>query len=382
MTGMTNRDSISLYFETRDVVETEFQIQDAYIREEIPTFIIRPESHLEEKIERIRAKLSVRGIDVRIRKKDGSLQIIAQVDKPQPSPLRSADRLNLPLLLFLATIITVTISGYINVSSYIELMTILGREIPVNLYVLTAAYTLSVMSILGLHELAHYLACRKHKVKTTLPLFIPGIPGISPLGTFGAIIRQKSQTVNRNELFDIGFSGPLVGFLISLIVSFLGYSWSIPVSMEEYAKIELTMGTGQSILLPALFMFLKPYIFPGQNSYSYFLHPIAIAGWLGTLLTFLNIFPIGQLDGGHVSRAVLGPKWHRRISYLMMGVMAFTGWWVMALLSIFLLRGKHPDLLDEMSPLSKKRKIMALLLIVMFIACFTLSPDLAPLIYG
>jgi membrane-associated protease RseP (regulator of RpoE activity) len=248
--------------------------------------------------------------------------------------------------------------------------------------VLTAAYTISVMSILGLHELAHYLACRRHNVKTTLPLFIPGIPGFSPLGTFGAIIRQKSQTLNRNELFDIGISGPLVGFIVSLIVSFLGYSWSVPVSMEEYARIELMMGSGQSILLPALFMFLKPSIFPGQNSYSYFLHPIAIAGWLGTLLTFLNIFPIGQLDGGHVSRAVFGPKWHRRISYLMMGVMAFTGWWVMALLSIFLLRGRHPELLDEMTPLSKKRKIMAVLLIVMFIACFTLSPDLAPLIYG
>jgi membrane-associated protease RseP (regulator of RpoE activity) len=238
------------------------------------------------------------------------------------------------------------------------------------------------MSILGLHELAHYFACRKHNVQATLPLFIPGIPGISPLGTFGAIIRQKSQTLNRNQLFDIGISGPLVGFLVSLLVSFLGYSWSVPVTMEEYAKIELTMGSGQSILLPALFIFLRPYIFPTQNSFSYFLHPIAIAGWLGTLLTFLNCFPIGQLDGGHVSRAALGPKWHRRISYLMMGVMALTGWWVMAVLSFFLLGGKHPELLDERAPLSKKRKIMALLLIVMFLACFTLSPDLVPLIYG
>lgn len=379
---MAKRDTVSIYFDIKDLVETEFQIKDAYIKEETPTFIIIPEPQLEEKLKRIRTKLTVKGIEVIIRKSDGYLQLIAQSSKPQPTLLRKSFSVNYPLILFIATIITVTISGYINASSYIDLLNILEREIPVNLYVLTAAYTISVMSILGLHELAHYLACRRHNVKTTLPLFIPGIPGFSPLGTFGAIIRQKSQTLNRNELFDIGISGPLVGFIVSLIVSFLGYSWSIPVSMEEYARIELMMGSGQSILLPALFMFLKPSIFPGQNSYSYFLHPIAIAGWLGTLLTFLNIFPIGQLDGGHVSRAVFGPKWHRRISYLMMGVMAFTGWWVMALLSIFLLSGRHPELLDEMAPLSKKRKIMAVLLIVIFISCFTLSPDLAPLIYG
>lgn len=382
MTSMANRDAISIYFDVKDLVETEFQIKDAYIREETPTFIIIPEPQLEEKLKRIRTKLNVKGIDVIIRKSDEYLKLTAQLSKPQPAPLRRSFTLNYPLILFIATIITVTISGYINASSYIDLLKILGRDETSNLYGLTAAYTISVMSILGLHELAHYITCRRHNVKTTLPLFIPGIPGFSPFGTFGAIIRQKSQTLNRNELFDIGISGPLVGFLVALIVSFLGYSWSVPVSMEEYARIELTMGSGQSILLPALFMFLKPHIFPGQNSYSYFLHPIAIAGWLGTLLTFLNIFPIGQLDGGHVSRAVLGPKWHRRVSYLMMGVMAFTGWWVMALLSIFLLGGKHPELLDEMSPLSKKRKIMALLLIVIFIACFTLSPDLAPLIYG
>ncbi len=382
MTSMANRDITSIYFDIKDLVEAEFQIIDAYIREETPTFIIIPELQLEEKLTKIRAKLNVKGIDVVIRKSGEYLQLTTQSSKPQSVPSRRSFKLNYPLILFIATIITVTISGYINASSYINLLKIIGRDETFNLYLLTAAYTISVMSILGLHELAHYIACRRHNVKTTLPLFIPGIPGVSPLGTFGAIIRQKSQTLNRNQLFDIGISGPLAGFLVALVVSFLGYSWSVPVNMKEYAMIESTMGSGQSILLPALFTFLKPFIFQGQNSYSYFLHPIAIAGWLGTLLTFLNIFPIGQLDGGHVSRAVLGPKWHRRVSYLMMGVMVFTGWWVMALLAIFLLGSKHPELLDEMAPLSKKRKVMSLLVIVIFFACFTLSPDLAPLIYG
>ena len=382
MTSIDNQDTVSLYFDLKELLASEFHIKDAYIRGETPTFIILPEPQLDEKIDRITSQLTVKGVNITIRKSNGDLQLIAQIRKPQTTPLKRSSRFNYPLILFIATIITVTISGYMNASSYIDLLTIVGKDSPLNLYGLTAAYTISVMSILGLHELAHYYVCRKHNVQTTLPIFIPGIPGFSPLGTFGAIIRQKSQTLNRNQLFDIGISGPLVGFLVSLLVSFLGYSWSVPVTMEEYVKIELTIGSGQSILLPALFLYLKPYIFPRPNSFSYFLHPIAIAGWLGTLLTFLNSFPIGQLDGGHISRAVLGSKWHRRISYVMMGVMALTGWWVMALLAFLLLGGKHPELLDEISPLSKKRKVMALLLIVIFITCFTLSPDLVPLIYG
>ena len=379
---MANRDSTSSFFDILEVVKTEFQIKDSYIREGIPTFIIAPEPQLKEKIKRIRSKLKPKGIEIILRRSNGDLKLRAISLMPQPSPLRGFLSLNYPKILFIATIITVTISGYINASSYVSILRILGRDEPFHLWGLTALYTISVMSILGLHELAHFIACRMHNVEASLPIFIPGIPGLSPLGTFGAIIRQKSPPLNRDELFDIGFSGPLVGFLVSLIVSYLGYSWSIPVSKEEYALIASTVGPGQSIILPALFMFLRSYIFPNQNSYIYFLHPIAIAGWLGTLLTFLNIFPIGQLDGGHVSRAVLGPKWHRRLSYVMMGAMVLTGWWVMAFLAIFLLSGRHPGTLDDISPLSRNRKILSLLLIVIFASCFTLSPDISPLIYG
>lgn len=377
---MVNQDSTSSFFDILEIVKTEFQVKDSYLEGDIPTFIIAPEPHIKEKIKRIRFKIRSKGLEIILHRSDDGLKLRAVSFMSHIAPAKGFFRLHYRKILFIATIITVTISGYFNASNYVRLLNILGRE--ENLWKVTALYTISVMSILGLHELAHVIACRIHNVEVSLPIFIPGIPGVSILGTFGAIIRKKIPPLNRDELFDIGFSGPFIGFLISLLVSYLGYSWSIPVSNEEYALIESTVGSGQTILLPALFMALRSYIFPNQNSFTYFLHPIAIAGWLGTLLTFLNTFPIGQLDGGHVSRAVLGPKWHRMLSYVMTGVMFITGWWVMALLVIFLLNGRHPEILDDISPLSRNRKILSLLLIVIFASCFTLSPDISPLLYG
>jgi membrane-associated protease RseP (regulator of RpoE activity) len=326
MTIMVNQDSTSSFFDILEIVKTEFQVKDSYLEGDIPTFIIAPEPHIKEKIKRIRFKIRSKGLEIILHRSDDGLKLRAVSFISHIAPAKGFFRLHYRKILFIATIITVTISGYFNASNYISLLNILG--------------------------------------------------------TFGAIIRKKIPPLNRDELFDIGFSGPFIGFLISLLVSYLGYSWSIPVSNEEYALIESTVGSGQTILLPALFMALRSYIFPNQNSFTYFLHPIAIAGWLGTLLTFLNTFPIGQLDGGHVSRAVLGPKWHRMLSYVMTGVMFITGWWVMALLVIFLLNGRHPEILDDISPLSRNRKILSLLLIVIFASCFTLSPDISPLLYG
>ncbi|MCK5402828.1 hypothetical protein KAI60_01830, partial [Candidatus Bathyarchaeota archaeon] len=137
---MANRDITSIYFDIKDLVEAEFQIIDAYIREETPTFIIIPELQLEEKITKIRAKLNVKGIDVVIRKSGEYLQLTTQSSKPQSVPSRRSFKLNYPLILFIATIITVTISGYINASSYLNLLKIIGRDETFNLYLLTAAY--------------------------------------------------------------------------------------------------------------------------------------------------------------------------------------------------------------------------------------------------
>ncbi len=364
-------DIVASYFEILELIQLEFQLRDSYIRDGVPTFIIVPDPRIKEKMDRLRVKLQMRGFDMILRDDNGELVLSAITMKPTVRLSSDFSRI-LPFILLFATVITVTISGYISANSHIALIKLLGKPIPSRLK-LTAMYTVSIMGVLGLHELGHLIACRKHNVKASIPLFIPGIPGITP-GTFGAIIRQENPR-NRDQLFDIGFSGPLLGFIVALVVSYFGYSWSVPVSEVEYLQVMQTMGGGQIVFLPTLFMLLGKYILPNPNSYTHFLHPIAWAGWICTFITFLNAFPIGQLDGGHISRALLGRRWHQRLSYIMIGVMVLVGWWPMALLTLFVIRPFHPGVLDDTTEVTKERKIAGIFFILIFVACFTLSPE-------
>ncbi len=373
----------NLYFDLLAIIKEEFAVTDAYLWHNRPTFIVAPAQNLETKIEGLKKQFRDKDMQLLIRREGEGLTLHAvPVQKTAPSPSKLLS-LNRPLLLFLATIITVTITGYFNATSFVDILTFLGRPLEVDegLYLLgmTAAYTIAIMSVLGLHELGHLLACRRHNIEASWPIFIPGIP-LFTLGTFGALLRQKEPTLNRNQLFDIGFSGPIIGFITTLVVSLLGYSLSIPISQTEYLKLTMYVGGGQQVFIPFLFQRLSPYIFPSPNSFTHILHPLALAGWVTTLLTFLNIFPIGQLDGGHISRALFGAKWHRRISYAMTLLMMLTGWWSMALLVLLFLRNTHPGTMDDATGVSTSRKVLSILVVVIFLSCLTLSPD-SPLLY-
>ena len=361
------------YFEILDMVKSEFQLKDSYLRDGIPTFIIIYGPNIEEKMNRLRIMLHERGLDIVLQKRNGELILIVGALRPAIRPTSIFSSVTLPIILFIATIISVSVSGYLEVRSYITLLEFLGKPTP-SILGLTVLFTISVMGVLGLHELGHMIACRIHHNKASLPLFIPGIPGVTAIGTFGAVIRQESPR-NRNQLFDIGLAGPLLGFIAAIIVSYFGYSWSVPVTQLEYLRVVSVMGEGQSFLLPTIFMVLGRYILPhAANSVTFFFHPIAWAGWVGTLITFLNAFPIGQLDGGHISRAILGRKWHRLLSYIMIGIMVLVGWWPMAMLALFLVRTTHPGPLDDVTKVTTSRKIAGILFTLLFIACFTFAP--------
>lgn len=234
---------------------------------------------------------------------------------------------------------------------------------------LSLIYSLSLLGILLGHELGHYLSCRKYGIQATLPYFIPA-PTL--IGTLGAFIRIRSPFTKREELFDVGAHGPLVGFFLSVPAIFIGLMFS---------KLVPALPRDSSILFgePLLFKVFVRIIFGKvAENQDLILHPLAVAGWVGLLVTSFNLFPVGQLDGGHILYAVFGEK-TRRVSLeivvllVILGIFYWAGWLIWALL-IYLLGLKHPAILWEPQKLSWKRKLVGIMIVLIFIFSFNPAP--------
>ncbi len=225
-------------------------------------------------------------------------------------------------------------------------------------YEMAGIYTLSLLGILGIHESGHLIAARLHRLKTTWPYFIPGLPIIG-IPTFGAFIQSRGLTINREILFDVAIAGPIAGLIIAIIVALYG-AYTAPVLDSEIADRLFEEGGlmefqfGEPLFLKgALALFGK-----GGEGSEVILTPVLWASWIGFLITFLNLLPAWQLDGGHMARTFLGPKIHRYATYGSMGILVLLDYWVMAIL-ILLLSSRNPSAnpLDDVSPLSKNRKL-------------------------
>ena len=176
----------------------------------------------------------------------------------------------------------------------------------------------TLMLILGCHEAGHYVVGRRHRVDVSLPYFIPLPPYIS-LGTLGAVIRMDKPIENRNQLFDVGAAGPIAGLVVAIPLLAIGLSLSEVGPLDREAVIE-----GNSILYAVLKRVVFGRWLPGDGL-DVQLHPMAFAGWVGLLVTMINLLPIGQLDGGHVARAVLGQRhepWSARL-HLVLPIVGF-----------------------------------------------------------
>ena len=233
----------------------------------------------------------------------------------------------------------------------------------------------TLMIILTIHELSHYIASRRQHVTATLPYFIPAP---SFIGTFGAFIKMKSPIITRSALIDIGASGPIAGFIVSLIACIVGLSMSHIVPL---AKVDGLLVLGDSLL----FSFLSRVIVGNlPDSVDILLHPVAFAGWIGLFVTSMNLLPIGQLDGGHIAFAILGDR-HRYVSITLVaglamfgflaiiGVYGREGWGLWALIMLFL-GIKHPPVLYREMPLDHTRKYIALVSLFIFIVTFIPAP--------
>jgi membrane-associated protease RseP (regulator of RpoE activity) len=292
----------------------------------------------------------------------------------QPRP-KFQDRVWLHVLLFALTVVTTTFVGaeqYVSFLDDFRGTTTLPMPFAA-LLVRGFWYSGTILAILGCHELGHYFACRYYNVDASMPFFIPA--PILLTGTMGAFIRIREPIPRKRMLFDIGIAGPIAGFLVAVPALFLGIALSHVVRVPDRFS-------GYELGEPLLFKLASRVLWGATpNGYSLNLHPIAFAAWFGLLATALNLFPIGQLDGGHISYAVFGRR-STYVTYAMvgvaMGLAVFASSWIvwtaLTVVMLIVFGPRHPRVPDEEEPLDRGRLFLAAFAVVMFALCFTPAP--------
>jgi membrane-associated protease RseP (regulator of RpoE activity) len=338
------------------LVASEFQVEEALLDQGTPTYYIKWPQETKQAFLRLLGKLDEIKLIPFLRKVDGRVVLRIAVKPPvKPSS---------PLIywaFFFATVATTFVAGYLSFEGS-----------GMSPFLTGGIFSAAIMTVLGLHEMGHKITANRKKVEATSPYFIPGLP---PLGTFGAVIMQKSLPPNRDALFDIGANGPLAGFVVALVFSAVGLTMLTPTTIAPGAgTLPLMPLSWRYVLLPALdSLKLIPPITGSYNGYA--LHPLAWAGWAGLVVTMLNLLPAAMLDGGHVSRSIVPDKLRYVLTIVSVAVLVLSGpeFLFMAFLIVFMSMFKHPGPLDDVSGLSRNKKLIAVVLILVFVLSFTIS---------
>ncbi len=262
----------------------------------------------------------------------------------RPAAPRPKRRTWLHVLLFLLTVVSTTVVGGF-------------------------AYSASLLAILGAHEFGHYFAARYYRVDATLPYFIP-FPSI--FGTLGAVIRMSPLIPNRRALFDIAAAGPLAGLVVAIPVSFVGIAISERAIPDPEQSL-ITLGD------PLLFQVMEWISFGARaEGMDLMLHPVGFAGWVGLFVTALNLLPVGQLDGGHISYALFGrrAKVFAGVAFAALLVLTLTkGYHYMLILTLLWFMGlKHAPTVNDAYEIGSRRRGLGVLLAIVFITCFSPVP--------
>jgi len=286
------------------------------------------------------------------------------------------------IVLFVATLITTFLAGYLQGGNIVS----------------GISFSLSLLFILGSHEMGHYYYGRKYGILITPPYFIP-VPPPFIAGTMGAFIRIKSQITSKRALFDIGVAGPIFGIIAAIPVLLIGIKLSQIVPVENIGETEV-INLGDSLIFS---FFVDMILGSIEEGHDIFLHPVAFAGWIGLFVTALNLIPSGQLDGGHLVYSLFNKKIHSFISYISiisivilgMGTepivnllssfnidlnipehFLFQGWlgWVIWAFLLVIMGTKHPPTIYEESDIGTKRKIIAVITLLIFIGSFMPVP--------
>jgi membrane-associated protease RseP (regulator of RpoE activity) len=295
---------------------------------------------------------------------------------PRPSPKSLA----LAGALFLLTLCTCLAAGTqfstafannesVSMDEFVRAFKLLYQHPSALLGGLPFAFTL--MTILLAHELGHFFACRYHRIRTSYPFFIPA-PTL--IGTFGAFILLRSPIRNTRALFDVGASGPFVGFVFAVPALIYGVlAAKVVPGLADPSNSDVVFGA------PVILHILAKLFHPGVSVDALLLHPVGRAAWVGLFATSLNLLPAGQLDGGHILRS-LSARSHRLISTLLPVLLLFlgffrhwSGWYIWAAI-LFGLRFLRSAPVYDDTPLDRDRRFAALLALVIFLLCFMPAP--------
>jgi hypothetical protein len=332
-------------------------------------------------------ELELRGIQDELLQKDIHSQIEAGSGRYYLKVLRMQNarpqrRFILPALLLLLTILTTTITGAM----------LRGKDPFLSWadFSIGLPYSFALISILLCHEMGHYIASRIYNVQVTLPYFIPlFLPAFHP-GTLGAFIKMRSAIPHRKALLDIGVAGPLAGFFMSLIFLCLGFYmlpdeagiWDYiaqihPIDSPDTVNLIL----GRTLLYDGLVWLFDAQRLPMNEIYHF---PFIFAGWFGLMVTAINLMPIGQLDGGHITYALFGDR-ARKIAlaafillillnvYLIYSYDSYV-WVLWPILIVLFIRFRHPPTLNDMLRIESGRRILGWLAYIIFILCFSPLP--------
>ncbi|MCX6652150.1 MAG: site-2 protease family protein [Methanomassiliicoccales archaeon] len=346
----------------RSLVAKHFATYDVKVSLDAVVVHITPDvSRLERDFDDLRKEMAAKGYIPILEYKGGEYSVAA-VRKPQAR--KGRNWINLALLV--VTMLTTILSGaylWAGYSSSTDLLTV------DNILFGTVFFAIPLMTILGVHELSHYLMSKRHGLEASLPYFIPSVP---PLGTFGAFISIREPMPSKKALVDIGVAGPIGGLLVTIPVAIIGL-W-----LNAQGVPNNSTPPGGSIVINFPFFFNLLALLVPQPEGIMNMHPLAFAAWVGFFVTAINLLPAGQLDGGHVARGLLGDR-SKYLSLVTVGVLFalgvffYTGWLLFAALIVFL-GMKHPAPLNDVSRLDVKRLTVGAVALVILVGSFVAVP--------
>jgi len=342
MSGVESASLSEVFSKIEPILSSKLKILQESVSNGFPNFLVE-EPQENSILKELRKQAEDLGYSLVIRraqeKKTLSILVV-----PKFRPQKADVKWNIALLF--ATIGTVFYAGYVSFEG--------------NHLLNAIEYTLTLFAILVTHESSHYFTSRRHGLAASLPYFIPAIP---PIGTFGAMIRAREPFKDRNQLFDVGFSGPFGGFVVACIATLIG------VFTSPIKPIASVSNLSPLPFVPLLMLLVSDVVV--KQNQVLILNPVAFAAWVGLIVTFLNALPTAQLDGGHVLRSFVSARVHHTISLItalsliVLSIFVIPSFLIMGILMLLLSAYGHPGSMDDYTRVSKSRKALLFLWVAM-----------------